>query len=139
MKRIHLLRVESGATALAALFAAARERGARLGWLELRRPGAADPGLEEAAAQGALRAVAAGSGRVVAVKPLRAEPVLGDLLREHFRGCLAVLVAGEIEAPVLKPREGGWEVVTGAGTRRFTSETLLAALRRPRPFAAASE
>jgi hypothetical protein len=90
----HVLRVEEDPQRFAPLLAAIAAAGLRAGWLELRQPEAAAASLEAAAALGALRAVAAGGGRSVAVKPLRGEPVLRDLLREHFRGCALVLVRG---------------------------------------------
>jgi hypothetical protein len=141
MKKPHLLRVEEGAERFAPLVEAARADGLRVGWLELGSPEDAPPapvpaGLEEAAALGVLRAVSAGGGRVVAVKPLRGEPVLDDLLREHFRGCALVLVRGPVDAPVLRGIEGGlWAVEpAGAAAVRFDTARLAAALRKPRPW-----
>jgi hypothetical protein len=82
-----------------------------------------------------MRSVAVGGGRSVAVKPLRGEPVLRDLLREHFRGCRVVLVTGDVEAPLLEPAGNGWTVEAGAGAaKRWTTEKLIAALRKSRPF-----
>ncbi|HVR95652.1 MAG TPA: hypothetical protein VMW27_03505 [Thermoanaerobaculia bacterium] len=134
MKAPHLLRVEDGPERFAALIEAARAEGLRIGWLDLSIP-SASPGLEAAAGLGVLRAVAAGGGRSVAVKPLRGEPVLKDLLREHFRGCALVLVRGEVEAPVLRPDGDGWKVeVEGEAARRFETGKLATALRKPRPW-----
>ena len=89
-----LVRVDRPPAAFASLFAAAAAAGVRIGWLEL---GAAEPpaGLEEVTALGAARAVAAGGTRTVMVKPRRGPAVLGDLVREHFAGCSAVLVRGD--------------------------------------------
>ncbi len=143
MKAPHLLRVEEGPERYAELIAAVRGAGMRVGWLELvPRAGAGEPAaglpaaLESAAALGCLRAVAAGGGRSVAVKPLAGPPVLRDLLREHFLGCRLVLVRGEADAPLLAPAAtGGWTVAAAGGDRSFTAEELAAALRKPQPWA----
>jgi len=144
----HLLRVEEGPERFAPLLAAIAAAGLRAGWLEL---GAAEPAaasLESAAALGARRAVAAGGGRSVALKPLRGEPVLRDLLREHFPGCALVLVrvcgaeptvpAGVplAPAPALFPSGDGWRVARAgdAAAQQFDTPGLLAALRKPRPW-----
>jgi hypothetical protein len=135
--RQHLLRVEDGAGAFAELIAAIRRAGGRVGWLELTPPSPSPPALEAAAEAGVLRAVAAGGGRSVAVKPIRGEPVLRDLLREHFRGCVLVLVTGAaaVELPRLTPRGGGWLVEPAGGRpRELGTDELVAALRRPRPW-----
>ncbi|HZF13228.1 MAG TPA: hypothetical protein VFE33_30935 [Thermoanaerobaculia bacterium] len=143
MKAPHLLRVEEGPERFAPLFAAAREAGLRLGWLDLAplsQPAGLPADLEAAAGQGALRAVAAGGGRSLAVKPLRGEPVLQDLLREHFRGCVLVLVrstsTAEIPAaPRLQVGGESWTVVPpGEAGRTYSVSDLVAALRRPRPW-----
>ncbi len=137
--RQHLLRVDRGAEAFESLIDAAGHAGERVGWLELTPPAPGPEGLEAAAARGVLRAVAAGGGRSVAVKPMRGEPVLEDLLREHFRGCVLVLVRGEpkkdLAAPRLEPLGEGWRIrFEGAPERLFTTDQLLAALRRPHPW-----
>ena len=148
MRQPHLLRVDEGPERFAALLAALAAAGLRAGWLEL---GAAEPAaasLESAAALGARRAVAAGGGRSVAVKVLRGEPVLRDLLREHFPGCALVLVrvhGGEAlapegvplaPAPALFPSGDGWRITRAgdAAAQQFDTPGLLAALRRPRPW-----
>lgn len=133
----HLLRVESGPAVFSPLVEAARALGLRIGWLELAPPPSV-PGdlgdLERAAGLGVLRAVAAGGGRAVVVKPLKGEPVLGDLLREHFRGCALVLLRGEAAAPLLQPAEGRWNVIVpGEAARAFAASDLAEALRSPRP------
>lgn len=135
MKSPHLLRVEEGPERFAGLVEAARALGLRVGWLDLATAAPPVDGLEAAAGLGVLRAVSVGAGRSVAVKPLRGRPVLRDLLREHFQGCALVLVRGEVEAPRLSPGEEGWEVAPGGGAaRRYDSEGLAAALRKPRPW-----
>lgn len=115
MKWPHLLRVREGSEAVRELIAAARERGQRIGWLELGAPGATvspEAGstageLASMAGAGALRAVRvspleAGGAKVESCKVLAGAPVLRDLLREHFRGCQLVLLGGEgpeVESP----------------------------------------
>lgn len=136
--KTHLLRVGGGPAAYTPLLAAAAAAGLRVGWLELRPPEPAGASLEAAAAAGSLRAVGAGGGRVVAVKTLRGAPVLADLVREHFRGCALVLLAGEAaeaEAPLLAADGDGWRVTLGSGARRLATAELVAELRRPHAFA----
>lgn len=136
MKTPHLVRVEQGAAEYSSLFSAARSLGLRVGWLEWGA--AVDPlpsGLEAASGEGALRAVAAGGGRTVSVKPMKGAPVLRDVLREHFRGCALVLVRGEIaDLPVLSREGEAYRVASGAVVRTFDATHLAEALRRARPF-----
>lgn len=135
MKAPHLLRVEEGPERFRPLIEAARAAGLRIGWLDLESAPPAPPPLEEAAALGVLRAVAVHGGRSVAVKPLRGLPVLRDLLREHFQGCALVLVRGEAEAPALRESGEVWEVKAGeSAARRYSTEELAAALRKPHPW-----
>ena len=148
MRQPHLLRVEEGPEGFAPLLAALAAGGLRAGWLELGPAEPAAASLESATALGARRAVAAGGGRSVAVKVLRGEPVLRDLLREHFPGCALVLVrvrgadppapAGVplAPAPALFPSGDGWRIARAgdAAAQQFDTPGLLAALRRPRPW-----
>ena len=141
MKAPHLLRADGPPELYAPLFRAARAEGLRLGWLDAAEetpPAPLPERLEAAAALGALRAVAVGGGRSVAVKPLRGQAVLHDLLREHFRGCAAVLVAGggaPPDAPVLAADGDGWTVrAAGAAAVRLGAEELVRRLRKPRPW-----
>ena len=138
MKSPHLLRVDDAPDRFAPLIDAARALGLRIGWLDLGGATAPVPeALEAAAALSVLRAVAVGEGRTVAVKPMRGAPVLKDLLREHFRGCVMVLVRGEIEAASLRIEDGAWIVAPpGAASRRYATEELAMALRKPRPWEA---
>jgi hypothetical protein len=144
VKRIHLLRVDAGPETFAPLVAAARAAGLRLGWLETGAPAPLPASLAAAAAAGVLRAVAVGEGMSAAVKPLAGPPVLHDLLREHFRGCAAVLVRGGL-APAdtagLAPVGGGetgaasrWRVTVSSGERTLSTDELIARLRKPRPW-----
>lgn len=131
----HLLRVEEPATALEPLVAAARSAGMRVGWLELDAAGGteAPAALEAAAGVGVLRAVAVGSGRSIAVKAIVGEPVLRDLLREHFLGCRLVLVKGSVDCPQLAAEPGGWRLRDATGRSVvWSTEEVLAALQRPR-------
>lgn len=137
--RQHVLNVTQEAAAFASLIAAVRQADARVGWLELAPPSRWPQELEAAAAAGALRAVAVGGGNSVAVKPIRGEPVLRDLLREHFRGCALVLVRhqpGDAPAPPrLEPDGPAWLLHAGGGApRRLTTAEVVAALRRPHPW-----
>lgn len=134
MKRPHLLRVEIGAEDVGTLVGAARHAGLRVGWLDLR--GADVPrSLEIAAASGVLRAVGVGEGITVAVKPRKGKAVLDDLLREHFVGCVLVLVVGPVEAPILERDGDHWRVTAKASRSvRFDTESFVRALRKPVPF-----
>jgi len=130
VKKPHLLAVEAGPEAFAPLVEAAAAAGLRVGWLDLAP---ADPpaALAPAAELPLLRAVAVGGGRSVAVKPLAGEPVLRDLLREHFLGCRLVLVRGGSGGARLAPAGEGWRVEEEDGSRDLTTEQLLGRLRGP--------
>lgn len=141
MKEPHLLRVAAPAESFAPLAAALAAEGLRLGWLELAAAPPEPLSIELAAALdlGVLRAVAVGPGRSLAAKPLRGAPVLRDLLREHFRGCRLVLVAGRgapHELPALEPVDGGGYRIEppGEAARILSPQALAARLRRPRPW-----
>jgi hypothetical protein len=136
VKSPHLLRVEDPPERFAPLIEAARALSLRIGWLELGGTAhPVPPVLEAAAGLGVLRAVEVGEGRTVAVKPLRGAPVLKDLLREHFRGCVLVLVRGEVEAPSLRIEDSVWTVTpSGAASRNYTAEKLAETLRKPNPW-----
>ena len=132
MKRPVLLAVDGDAAGYGALVRALAAAGERVGWLELGSPVAPPGDLEQAAAIGALRAVAVGGDRVTTVKPIRGAAVLDDLLREHFRGCQLVLVRGEENLVRLAVDGDGWRLVPpqGPAVSRSTPE-LVASLRRP--------
>ncbi len=132
MKAPALVAVDAPAEAFAALFAAASERGARLGWLDLDAAVEAPAPLAGAAAAGAFKSVAVGSGRVVAVKRTSGRAVLRDLVREHFLGCVAVLVRGGAGKPRLTVDKDGFHLEPLAGrSRRLDAAALLAELARP--------
>jgi len=139
-KAPHLLRAGEPPERYAALFAAARAEGLRIGWLDLpvAAPSPVPEPLETAARLGALRAVSVAGDRSVAVKPLKGAPVLRDLLGEHFRGCALVLVRGEglpEKIAILREAGEGWTVTPpGEAARAFTTAELAGALRRPRPW-----
>lgn len=113
MKQVHLLAVmavDDPAATYAPLVAAARELGLRIGWLDLAGSLAIDP---TAGPSGAFRRVAVtADGLVVSAKTLAGPPVLRDLVREHFQGCTAVLVAGATSEALaqLTPDGDGWRL-----------------------------
>lgn len=130
----HLLRVDAEPDLYAPIVEAVRALDLRVGWLDLALPPPVAGDLAAAAALGTLRAVAAGGDRVLVLKPLRGDPVLRDLLREHFRGCALVLVRGEVEAPLLRAEGDRWTVtVPGAAAHAFSAPSLAEVLRTPRP------
>jgi hypothetical protein len=128
-----LVAVVDAPAAFAALFAAARARGERIGWLDWSEEPAPVGALDEAASIGALRAVAVGAGRTVAVKRLAGAPVLRDLVREHFLGCGLVLIRGRAGTPSIAPAGAGFRIETVPGrARELPAEEALAELLRPR-------
>ena len=132
MKAPHLLRVEDAPESFSELVEAARADGLRVGWLELAEVAPLPEVLAAAAGLGLLRAVSAGGGRTVAVKPLRGEPVLKDLLREHFLGCALVLVRGAVDAPLLRRNGEGWVIdAPETAGQPLTTAQLAAKLRSP--------
>lgn len=135
MKAPHLLRVEDAPESFSSLVEAARADGLRVGWLELAEVAPLPDVLAAGAGLGLLRAVSAGGGRTVAVKPLRGEPVLKDLLREHFLGCALVLVRGEVEAPHLRRDGDGWVIdAPEKAGQPLTTAQLAAKIRSPLPL-----
>jgi hypothetical protein len=135
VKAPHLLRVEEDPEQFTELVEAARADGLRIGWLELSEAAPLPGVLASAAGLGVLRAVSVGGGRTVAVKPLRGEPVLKDLLREHFLGCALVLVRGMVDAPRLR-RDGESWVIDAPETagQPLTTAQLAGKLRSPLPL-----
>ncbi len=133
MKRTALVAVDAEPARFAALIAAARDRGVRIGWLDLRDSAPVrDADLEQAAGAGAARSVAVGGGRVMSVKPISGPAVLRDLIREHFPGCRIVLVRGRGGYPGLAPAGGGYRLEVAAGRdRELDPAATLAELLRP--------
>jgi hypothetical protein len=123
-----LVAVEQPPEAFAQLFAAARGRGVRVGWLDLGGEAAPPPA---AVAAGAAKSVVAVPGRVVAVKRVVGEPVLHDLLREHFLGYAIVLVSGRAGTPRLRGEGDGFRLESALPPRQFGAEALLDELLRP--------
>ena len=127
----HLLSVAGTLEAYRPLLAAAAEARMRLGWLELAAP-VVDPSLEAALGAGAFRAGRVGAGRSLAAKRLVGEAVLRDVVREQFKGCVAVLVVAAADLPRLVADGSDWSLVAVSGERRrLDTPALLALLRRP--------
>ena len=127
-----LVQVSATAEDFAPLFGAASAAGVRIGWLDLAAAPAVVPELAAAAEAGALRAVSVSGAHVLSLKTLAGEPVLGDVIREHFTGCRLLLVRGEVDAPRLSADPDGWRVRPSGGDERlFSTEELLNALRSP--------
>lgn len=139
MKIPHALSVEAGPERYVELLAALGAGGLRFGWLEWPQPETEPEPLPEplrqAAAAGALRAVAVGRRLTVAVKSRQGPPVVRDLVREHFRGCAVVFVRGGRPGAsvTLRAEAGGWSLTAldGAATR-YDSASLVERLRSPR-------
>lgn len=126
------VRVDATADSFAALFEASRSASVRIGWLDLTTEPDPPAGLATAAAGGALRAVSVVGRQVVSVKSLAGEPVLRDVVREHFTGCRLLLVRGELDAPTLLPNSGAWIIRRLDGAEKtFSTAEFLAALRSP--------
>ena len=133
MRAPALLAVDEEPQAFRSLFEAARERGARVGWLDLARPVEPPPELEEAVLAGAFKSVSATAGRSVAVKATRGAPVLRDLLREHFLGCALVLVRGREGQPRLVSEADAYRLeLATERTLRLAAGPLVDELLRPR-------
>ena len=140
--RTRLWVVAAGVEGFLPLYVGAQAAGIRLGWLDLRPPPDLPPELEAAVESGALRGVSVGGGRSLALKGVRGQPVLDDLVREHFKGCWLVLirvdaagadVRGDLAALCrLEAKPPGWLLVDAVGERRsLSTEELLGALRKP--------
>ncbi len=97
MKAPVLVAVDGPAEAYVALIEAATAAGVRIGWLVFDAVVDLPLPLASPALASVSRAVAVGAGRSIAVKPMRGQAVLRDLLREHFLGADVVLVAGSLE------------------------------------------
>ncbi|MEO7795052.1 MAG: hypothetical protein ABIV06_09790 [Thermoanaerobaculia bacterium] len=133
MKAPVLIAVSGPAEEFAALFAAAKVAGVRIGWLAMNVEVDPPPPLQAPPLLEAFRAVAVGEGRSIAMKPMKGKAVLRDLLREHFLGADVVLVAGLELFPRLRPMgESPWSLAESAtASRLYTTEELLVRLRKP--------
>ena len=135
MKAPALVAVDEEPRAFLALFAAARERGVRVGWLDLARDVEVPELLAGAVLAGASKVVSTAGGSSVAVKPMRGTPVLRDLLREHFLGCALVLVRGRDGRPRLaaEAETGTYRLeLATERTLRLDAAALVVELLRPR-------
>jgi hypothetical protein len=127
-----LFSVSGDASDYEPLFAAARERGARVGWLELNSAAARRPAPEGPPFTGAFRTVEVNDCWTVSTKPRKGRPVLRDLLREYFLGADVVLVQGLDLFPKLSRRDDAWRVEEAAGrARTLSTSELLDRARKP--------
>lgn len=101
MKTRALVAVDQDPAAFAPLFAAAKARGVRVGWLDLASEVGPPAELASASDAGASKSVSARAGRTLVVKTTKGAPVLRDLLREQFLGYGIVLVRGHAGRPKL--------------------------------------
>jgi hypothetical protein len=130
-----LVAVDDEPQAFLPLFAAAEQRGVRVGWLDLASAVEIPEPLAGAMGAGAFKAIAAADGSSVAVKARRGAPVLRDLLREHFLGCALVLVRGRDGRPRLaaEAEAGTYRLeLAPERTLRLDAAALVAELLRPR-------
>ncbi len=139
MKTPALVAVDQAPEAFAALFAAAKAQGIRIGWLDLATVAEPPAPLVDAVDAGAAKVVSASGGRVMVLKPTKGAAVLRDLLREHFLGCPIVLVRGHAGWPrlaieVLDAGNAGRARLEFSAdrTRRLSIDDLLLELLRPR-------
>jgi hypothetical protein len=139
MPKTHLLRIDRPLLEFAALLAAVRQAGLKAGYLEWRpegEPQAVDPAdtIAAAAQLDLLRAVRVDRGPTRVLKPHRGKLLLVDVLKEHFRGASLVLVDGAVDAPLLRPLDGSFQVESIDAAHLYTCSALVAALSKPRPF-----
>lgn len=134
MKRVHQLRVEDGPEHFKSLVKTARDAGIRIGWLEFGSATIPEP-LASASATGVFRTVQVDEEVTISVKNRKGPPVTRDLLREHFQGCSLILVSGGEAPAFLRGDNDHWTVSALDGAEStFTTDELVAALRRVRPF-----
>jgi len=127
-----LFSVSGGASDYESLFAAARERGAKVGWLELDSVAVRARTPAGLPFTGAFRTVEVDERWTVSTKPRKGPAVLRDLLREHFLGADVVLVSGLDLFPKLARSGDGWELEEAAGRKhRLSTEALLDLARKP--------
>jgi hypothetical protein len=131
-----LIAVDSDADAFAPLFSAAALAGVRVGWLAMDAPVEPPAALQAPSLVAAFRAVAVGNFCSIAMKRMKGEPVLRDVLREHFLGADVVLVSGLDLFPRLtlrdSGRDSGWHLAESATAGRvYTLAELFVRLRKP--------
>ena len=132
MKTPVLFAVSGDASDFEPLFSAARERGARIGWLELDGAAVRQPTPEDLPFTGAFRTVEVSERWTVSTKPRKGPAVLRDLLREHFLGADVVLVRGIDLFPKLSRNDDAWNLEEAAGrSHRLSTEGLLDRARKP--------
>ena len=105
-----LFAVSGDASEFETLFAAARERGAKVGWLELDADAAGRPTPAGPPFTGAFRTVEVSGRWTVSTKPRKGPAILRDLLRENFLGADVVLVRGSDLFPKLSRSDDGWQL-----------------------------
>lgn len=133
MKAPAVVAVDGPAEAFADVVRAARERGARVGWLEWETAAGAPDALAAPAAAGVAKAVAVSADGSLAWKARRGPAVLRDVLREQFLGCAIVLARGLEGAPRLVAEGQRYRFeATGAAPRRLDAAEAVAELLRPR-------
>lgn len=134
MRRVHQLCAEQPPSEYASLVEAARQIGVRIGWWENITVTPPAP-LAAPTDAGFFQSIAVGADATLSVKRRIGPAVARDLIREYFLGCDLVLMAGRAEYPCLKRLESGWVVTLPDGAENeFTTQELIAALRRPDPF-----
>jgi hypothetical protein len=134
LKRVHLLQIEDAPSRFEPLVRAVSKAGMRVGWLDFRAIETPDA-LAAASETGVFRAVSVGESSTVSVKSRIGPAVTKDLIREYFQGCSVVLISGRETAVSLHRRDDQWAVSSPGGEEEvFTTERLVAALRRVRPF-----
>ena len=134
LKRVHLLQIDDAPSRFEPLVRAVTEAGMRVGWLDFRVAETSDA-LAAASATGVFRAVAVGDTETVSAKSRIGPAVTKDLIREYFQGCSVVLISGRETAASLHRRDDEWAVSSPGGKEKvFTTEGLVAALSRVRPF-----
>lgn len=144
MKRVHVLRARSARQEWVTLQTGVHALGERIGWLDWRPEEAPRLPLRDWD-RGWSRRVVLEAGRAKAIKPMAGPPVLRDVLREYFGGCVAVLVSSkepvaeaiadlEVVADGLLVRPRCDESADGDRQLLFTVDELARRLRKPRPF-----
>jgi hypothetical protein len=134
MKAPAIVAVELPSSCWTELIREAKQRGARVGWLEWNGADLELPvELEGVMAGGCERVVLVGPRRTVSFRVRRGPSVLRDVIRSHFLGWDLVLVHGLCGIPRLELRGDKFWLVGGVEERVFpTAAALAAELLRPR-------